>query len=123
MNEKKRELTIKQKRFVQEYVKDGNGSRAIIDAGYHTTPEVAKSMATENLAKPNVRERVERALAALDIDESYVLNGFKQLAEKSRVDMAKARALENLGSIADLYPKSGTQLDIEDGKLSIKWKD
>jgi hypothetical protein len=70
-----------------------------------------------------VRERIDEALTALNITPEYVLNGFKKMADTSRVDMAKARALENIASISDMYPKSGNSLEIGDGKLTLKWED
>jgi phage terminase small subunit len=46
-------LTLKQSRFVQEYLVDGNATQAAIRAGY--SRKTAKSIATENLTKPAVQ--------------------------------------------------------------------
>lgn len=54
-------LTKKQKLFVDEYLIDLNGTQAAIRAGY--SPNSAKEIASENLAKPNIRACVDAALA------------------------------------------------------------
>ena len=66
MAEKK--LTIKQKKFVKAYVaNDGNGrdaAKAVYDV---KTDNVAASIASENLTKPNVKQAIEQALAKHEI--------------------------------------------------------
>jgi phage terminase small subunit len=52
-------LTGKQERFVKEYVKDFNGSRAAIAAGY--SKDTARVIASELLTKPNICDAVQRA--------------------------------------------------------------
>lgn len=55
-------LTAKEQRFVDEYLIDGNGTRAAIAAGY--SPNTALSIASENLRKPDIARAVaERQLA------------------------------------------------------------
>ncbi len=53
------ELTLKQRRFVEEYLKDGNATRAAKAAGY--SPKTAKSIATENLSKLAVQAAIREA--------------------------------------------------------------
>lgn len=48
--------TLKQKKFVKELVKTGNGTQAIINAGYNAkSRRVAGVMAVDNLNKPSVQ--------------------------------------------------------------------
>ena len=54
-------LTQKQKRFVEEYLIDLNATQAAIRAGYSTA--TAKDIGCENLAKPNIRDKIDKALA------------------------------------------------------------
>lgn len=56
-------LTVKQTKFVKEYVKnDGNGTKAAL-ATYNTTnPEVANANSVENLQKPSIKQAIEQAL-------------------------------------------------------------
>ena len=54
-------MTVKQKRFVDEYLIDLNATQAAIRAGY--SPNTAKDIGCENLAKPNIRAHIDKALA------------------------------------------------------------
>ena len=70
-----RELTLKQKRFVIEYLKDGHGTNAAIRAGYSRAS--AANIASENLTKPEIRDAVAGVVQAqqadLRIDADWVL--------------------------------------------------
>jgi phage terminase small subunit len=56
-------LTIKQKKFVKAYVAtDGNGQEAAKQVYNVKTDGVARSMASENLTKPNVRFAIDQSL-------------------------------------------------------------
>lgn len=54
-------LTAKQERFCEEYLIDLNATQAAIRAGYSV--ESAGSIGSENLTKPEIRARVETAMA------------------------------------------------------------
>lgn len=53
--------TEKQKRFCEEYLIDLNATQAAIRAGY--SPENAKNIGSENLAKLDIRARIDKAIA------------------------------------------------------------
>lgn len=50
-------LETKQERFCQEYITDRNGTKAAIRAGY--SKRSARSIASENLTKPDILRRIE----------------------------------------------------------------
>lgn len=75
----KKKLTIKQKKFVKEYVETGNGKQAAIKAGYKE--KYAGEMAYENLRKPVIKETIEEITNRLGINIEYVLKNFKELTE------------------------------------------
>ena len=56
-------LTIKQKRFVEAYIKNGgNGTRAVIEAGYRVASESsAQVIASQYLKKPIIALALEKA--------------------------------------------------------------
>ena len=54
-------MTKKQKRFCEEYLIDLNATQAAIRAGY--SPETAYSIGQENLKKPEMRARIDKAMA------------------------------------------------------------
>jgi phage terminase small subunit len=57
---KKKELTPKQKRFVDEYLIDLNATQAAIRAGYKE--KTARFIAAENLTKPIIQEVIQKAM-------------------------------------------------------------
>ena len=54
-------MTKKQKLFIEEYLIDLNATQAAIRAGY--SPDTAYSIGSENLKKPEIRARIEKAMA------------------------------------------------------------
>jgi phage terminase small subunit len=54
-------MTNKQKRFCEEYLIDLNATQAAIRAGY--SPKTAGAIGAENLEKPQIRARIDKALA------------------------------------------------------------
>lgn len=78
-------LTIVEKMFVKEYLKDLNATQAFIRA---TREEKnAKQRANQWLKKPEINEAIakemERYLSVLDIDNNYVLSNIKEVLETS----------------------------------------
>lgn len=57
-------LTIKQKRFADEYIISGNASDAARKAGY--SPKTAQFIASENLKKPYIMDYIKKRLDKLD---------------------------------------------------------
>lgn len=55
-----KKLTAKQKRFCDEYLIDLNATQAAIRAGY--SEKSARQMATENMAKPSIKEYIEKRM-------------------------------------------------------------
>ena len=93
-------LTPKQERFCQEYMSSFNGKKAAIQAGYN--PNSAAVIASENLIKPNIVER----LAELS----------KDLVERTKLDQEEL--VEKLKTTANLDVTD--MITIEDGKVNIK---
>jgi len=70
-DESKSTLTIKQQRFVEEYCKHFNATKAASDAGYsiHT----AAAIGCENLIKPYIKEAIELRVNALTMSANEAL--------------------------------------------------
>lgn len=122
---KPRELTAKQKRFVEEYcvarrrarAATGamfNGTAAAIAAGY--SQRSARQMATENLSKPSIRAAIDARLEELSeasrMKAGEVLDIMSELArlpildEKDRVqDVAGARVVISALELLAKYHK------------------
>lgn len=54
-------ITKKQERFIEEYLVDLNATQAAIRAGY--SPETAGEIGSENLKKPEIANRIAKAMA------------------------------------------------------------
>ena len=54
-------MTKKQKRFIEEYLIDLNATQAAIRAGYSS--DTAYSIGNENLKKPEIKARIDKAMA------------------------------------------------------------
>ncbi len=90
-----RPLTRKERLFVSEYLKDGNGSQAAIRAGYSVNG--ARTRASELLTRSNIRDALleagERVREKVEIDAAWML---------------KRLALISEAKLADLYAEDGT---------------
>lgn len=70
--EKPAKLTPKQERFCQEYIIDLNGTQAAIRAGY--AERAAKEIASENLTKPNISDRIKELQGGVSESLSFKAN-------------------------------------------------
>lgn len=57
-------LTLKQKKFCEEYIKSGNATEAARNAGYKA--KSARAIGAENLTKPAIADYIRRRLNELD---------------------------------------------------------
>ena len=76
------DLTARQTRFVGEYLIDLNGTQAAIRAGY--SRKTARNIASENLAKPDIQEAIQKAQKARSertrITQDQVIQGLRKEA-------------------------------------------
>lgn len=80
--EEKKKLTQKQKRFIEEYLIDFNGTAAAVRAGYREN--TAKTTAHENMTKPyiyaEIQARIEAMTHKADITKERILLEMRRLA-------------------------------------------
>ena len=81
-----KELTLKQRKFVEEYLKDFNATQAAIRAGY---PEKsAHSVGYENLQRPIIKSLIEefqkRSLEDSFISQTAILQELSRYAFRDR---------------------------------------
>lgn len=57
-------LTVKQKKFSDEYIISGNATDAALKAGY--SPKTARFIGAENLSKPNIKSYIDKRLEELE---------------------------------------------------------
>ncbi|NMM07409.1 terminase small subunit [Polaromonas sp.] len=84
------ELKGKQADFVREYLVDLNATQAAIRAGY--SPKTARSIANENLTKPDIQAAIERERQKLaertELSQDEVIRGIRETI--SRCNQAEA---------------------------------
>ena len=78
-NEAMAKLTWKQTAFIDEYMKDFNGTQAAIRAGY--SPDSAQQIASENLSKPLVKEELKRRYEAGRMSPEDIVARLEAMAE------------------------------------------
>lgn len=61
-----KKLTIKQKKFADEYIKTGNATQSAINAGY--SKKSAQQMGAENLSKPVIKSYIDKKLSELEAE-------------------------------------------------------
>jgi len=100
-------LTVKQQRFVKEYLIDLNAAGAARRAGY--SKRTARQMGTENLSKPYIRAIIDAEIEArkvrLSVKADQVIQelaiiafaGIKDFVEIDASGAIKARPLDSLG--------------------------
>ena len=81
------ELTDKQQRFIDEYCIDCNGTQAAKRAGY--SAESARSIAHENLTKPDIRAAINTRLAALAMSADEAVKHISDIAATRLNDYLK----------------------------------
>lgn len=111
---RKGKLTPKQTKFVKIITEqiattgDYNASAAALQS-YDTTPQVAASLASENLSKPNIQEAVEAALVKNGLTLDFIADKIKRIAivepEKVSGDTV-LRANETLLKLYGAFPGS-----------------
>lgn len=87
-------LTAKQKRFIEEYLIDLNATQAAIRAGY--SPDTAYSIGSENLKKPEIRARVDKAMA--ERSKRTGINAERILIELARIGLLNPDKVVNFRS-------------------------
>lgn len=80
-------MTKKQKLFVEEYLIDLNATQAAIRAGYSS--ETAYSIGSENLKKPEIRARIDKAMA--ERSKRTGINQDRVLQELAKIGFANIR--------------------------------
>lgn len=91
-------LSKKQRDFVDSYVTHWNATKAAIDAGY--SEKSARSIASENLTKPDIQEAIESAIAEIMPKGEVV----QLLAARARSTIADVLRLPFLGPMPEGQP-------------------
>lgn len=118
------QFTAKEERFIDEYLVDGNGTRAAIAAGY--SAKTANGSAKDVLKRPLVRaelNRRKRLLATkLELTAEKVLTDIARVAgkaEKARQYNASIRGHQLLGQHLKLFTEKHEHGGIGGGPIQM----
>lgn len=91
-----KKLTIKQKKFADEYIISGNATQAAIKAGY--SKKTARFTGAENLTKPNIKSYIDERMKKLE--EEAIADQTEVLKYLTRVlrDEEREEVLVNAGN-------------------------
>lgn len=103
-------LTLKQWRFVREYVRTGNATVAYGNAGYAGTPKQRNSNASHLMKKPKIQRAIQEEIKKMGLAGEEVLTPDEVLVNLTEIAMnpnssepAKLKALELLGKRYRLF--------------------
>lgn len=86
-----KDLTPKQKRFCEEFIKDCNATQAYLRAGYKTTESAARANAVRLIANDNVQAYIQQLQKArsqrTEIDADRVLKEYARIAFSNVTDV------------------------------------
>jgi len=100
-------LTFKQEKFVGEYLKDGNATRAVREAYPNAKSEGAmRAMASENLTKPNIQKKIQDVLNEAGLSPELIVGELKKLIQDED-KTEKNKAIRTAAEIMGLIGKGG----------------
>jgi len=108
-------LTLKQNRFIKEYIKTGNATAAAVKANY--SEKTARQMGSENLSKPYIKRAIEKVMSKsaeeMGINAEFVLSNLKYFASKKKIKWAShaIKSNELLGKNLKLF--HDTEVDVK----------
>lgn len=121
----RRGLTVKQDKFVREYLKDGNGTRAALASGYSEVS--AHSIASENLNKPEIAAEIrklrQRMSEKLDTSAEKVINDIAHVAEQAAAEgnhSAALKGLELLGKVNGVFVERSVSVTLDLGQAHLE---
>lgn len=105
--DKPRKLTIKEKAFIREYIKTGNGQQSATKAGYaeHTAHVTANKLLNKSYIKDEITKMLEKRDKSTIMSAQEVLEHFTAIArgeEKDQfgLDISAGDRLKALGELA-----------------------
>jgi phage terminase small subunit len=115
-------LTDKQINFINEYMKDMNGTAAYLRAGYQCTDEAARRAASRLLTNVDVMseigQRTDKMQEESGMSVQWVLNKYKKIIESTE-DVDPGVAKGALDSVAKHFGMFKEKVE-HSGELSIK---
>lgn len=109
-------MTIKEQRFVEEYIKDFNGAKAAERAGY--SKNSAKQIAYENLTKPYLKEKIDELLKSISLGKEETKKLITDIATSNASNFFRKVKVERSKKV-----KKGLQILIDEIRSNIDFED
>ena len=103
-----RRLTLKQKLFVNEYLKHKNGSKAAMKTYNVKNENVARNIASTNLTKPNIKMTIDKVLQAAKYNP---INSVHNLIEIESTPTKKITGSDKINASKLLLSLSGMLIE------------
>lgn len=119
-------LTLKQEKFVEKYIALGNGTQAVIDAGYKAKDRaVAQVIGSENLLKPMIKKAIQakksHVAEILEQEAMSLLSNLLEIAYSPTTPVAvRLKALQDLLDRAGYSSKKDISISGGDTAITIE---
>ncbi|MEK1370180.1 terminase small subunit [Limosilactobacillus fermentum] len=116
-------LTLKQQRFVDEYIISGNATQAAIKAGY--SKKTANRIATENLSKPVIKTAIDQRNAEIQSEKTMDMQEVMELLSSIARGETTEETVTNKGDVIETATRNSDKLKALEliGKRFGAWTD
>ena len=116
-------LTLKQQRFVDEYIISGNATQAAIKAGY--SKKTANRIATENLSKPVIKTAIDQRNAEIQSEKTMDMQEVMELLASIARGETTEETVTNKGDVIETATRNSDKLKALEliGKRFGAWTD
>ena len=118
-----KKLTLKQQRFVDEYIISGNATQAAIKAGY--SKKTANRIATENLSKPVIKTAIDKRNAEIQSEKTMDMQEVMELLSSIARGETTEETVTNKGDVIETATRNSDKLKALEliGKRFGAWTD
>lgn len=118
-----KKLTLKQQRFVDEYIISGNATQAAIKAGY--SKKTANRIATENLSKPVIKTAIDKRNAEIKSEKTMDMQEVMELLASIARGETTEETVTNKGDVIETATRNSDKLKALEliGKRFGAWTD
>ena len=103
-----KKLTLKQQRFVDEYIISGNATQAAIKAGY--SKKTANRIATENLSKPVIKTAIDKRNAEIQSEKTMDMQEVMELLASIARGETTEETVTNKGDVIETATRNSDKL-------------
>lgn len=118
-----KKLTLKQQRFVDEYIISGNATQAAIKAGY--SKKTANRIATEDLSKPVIKTAIDKRNAEIQSEKTMDMQEVMELLASIARGETTEETVTNKGDVIETATHNSDKLKALEliGKRFGAWTD